>query len=272
MLKLLVEQVEGVIADLTSGTINTANIELDIKPLALFSDERVYRLERGQRFAYISLQAHCQRLNATTGSDYIDGEFSVADALLRVRDPLESDIDAMLDVGLISEVRGDRFRVEYTTAQTTHECLQGRADRYAKAGETLSATNAAAKEAQVVKGSAAETRREKAADRQRRKRERDRDLAGVADATPADPIARLGEPKVESSENPRRHSKCANCGAPCRPEDGCTQCGQQYDDKGTPGMRCRCGEFLTFAAPNVKLTEICPNCRERTMVSADPPF
>jgi len=108
--------------------ITTANVALDIKPAELFSDERFFRLPKASRAAYLMLQAYAMQLNATTASDYVDGEFSVADALIRVRDLDQFDLDAMLEWGLVAQLDGDRWRVEFTSDQTPHSELQSRAD------------------------------------------------------------------------------------------------------------------------------------------------
>lgn len=155
---------------------------MDIRPAALFSDERVYRLAAEHRFAYIALQAYATVLNATTGSEFVDGDFSLAEALLRVRDLTEDDIDALIGVGLVAQVDGDRHRVQFTTEQTSHEALQARADGYAARAETRANGRAARKQANSDQLVATEHRRE--LDRTRQQRKRHRDLMGAETASP----------------------------------------------------------------------------------------
>lgn len=152
--------------------INTVNVSLDVKPAELFSDERVFRLPREVRFSYMALQGYASQLNATTASEYTGGEFSRRQSLCRVRDLLESDLDEMLLAGLVSEVDGDRWRVEFTSTQPTAEKLQAAADANAARAEGRRVAALEKRQDQQEKQATTDHKRERNRERQRRHRDR----------------------------------------------------------------------------------------------------
>ncbi|MDP7725095.1 hypothetical protein [Mycobacterium sp. TY814] len=267
--------------------INTNRVNTDFNFTDVAADERVRNLPGIDSPAalYFLLQMYAMRLTATTGSEFVDGEFPRAEALARVPGLTEETLTVLESAGLVwpvgviqmdqpvTAVRpgGDRWCVEFSTPQTTHEFLQASAGRSANAN--------AAKKAKRIRSAElaakAEEKRARHAESQRRYVERKN--ATVDD--PPDPFD--GPPEFEVSEDDRRllreqqsgsrpYPLCANCSKPYR-GDGCQNCGQQYDAKGSPGMPCRCGNFIAFAAPRDRLTEICPNCTKEP-VSADTAF
>lgn len=116
--------------------INTRNINAHINPTDYLADQRIDHLTAEAENAYLRLQLYATQLSATTGSDYVDGEFSATQALAYVRHLTAEHLDAMLAVGLVSIVDGDRWRVEFTSKQTSHEQLQRSADAREQAAET----------------------------------------------------------------------------------------------------------------------------------------
>lgn len=139
----------------------------------LLADERIQtHLPLQHSLAYMNLLAHASMLNATTGSAYVDGEFSRDTAVKRVRNLTGEAIQAMVEAELVQRVDGDTFRIEFTGRQTSHEGLQAGAEanaaRSAAQRENRAAANAEKQEAEEK----AASKRKQSADRSQRHRDK----------------------------------------------------------------------------------------------------
>lgn len=154
-------------------TINTDNIRFNLNPMAWLADNRVQHLLPAEHVrAFINLICFAFKLHATTGSDYVDGEFPRATALKHVVNLTSEAIDAMVEADLVSRVDGDTYRVEFITPQTTNEGLQRRADVIAQQNQSRAATTRANKAAFKDQAERTARRREKDAARSANYRER----------------------------------------------------------------------------------------------------
>lgn len=151
--------------------IRTNAINLDSNPNEWLADPRIQQhLPPEHVLAYVNLMHYAHKLTATSGSEYVDGDFSCATALKRVLHLSEDALDAMLDAELVSIVDGDRWRVDYITTQTTHRFLQDRADVYEQAEDARKANRVAQKAMQKSVDDKAQRKRDQDAERQRRLR------------------------------------------------------------------------------------------------------
>jgi len=151
--------------------IHTVAIKLDSNPSLWLADLRVQQhLPPVHALAYMNLAHHAHTLTGTTGSEYVDGEFSYVKALKRVPHLTEDALDAMLDAELVTVVDGDRWRVEYVTPQTSHQVLQERADTYQAAADARKLRRAEKLIRQVRDEEDAERKRSQNAERQRKHR------------------------------------------------------------------------------------------------------
>lgn len=131
-----------------NAKINTVNIKFDINPTEWLANQRVQELlPRKHTLPYMNLLCEAQRLNATTGSEYVNGEFPLTSTLKSARNLTQKDVDAMVEADLVVQVEGDRWAVVFPNAQTPHEVLQAAANRRAQGAETRKAKQAERKQA-----------------------------------------------------------------------------------------------------------------------------
>lgn len=172
--------------------INTGAVNYDSNPDAWFADNRVQNLlPREYALDFVNLLHYAMKLSATTGSDYVDGEFSYSSALIRVPNLAPEAIDAMVEAHLVECVDGDRYVIDFITQQTSHDALQNSADAKSRAGKTRRETFAAEKSAQAEAEEKAQHRREQNAEYQRRHRDRVAAEASTHDSAempPAEPV------------------------------------------------------------------------------------
>lgn len=247
-------------------SINTIGVNYDSNPALWLSDARVQQhLPRQHTLDFVNLLHYAMKLHATTGSDYVDGEFSYSAALVMVPGLTPEAFDAIEAAHLVSQIDGDRWAVDFITQQTSHEALQNSADGKARAGKTRQQNFAAAKEAERTAEERAQRKREQDAARKRKQRERE-----ATDERQDEPEADTGysAPKgviVHATADeylPNLCEDCAEHGHACgnvdlphwardtahdpRPKPICPECVTEVEqgaprvngDEGTYHMRC----------------------------------
>src|ERR1700694_4937485 len=95
-----------------TGTINTDRIDLRINPTHRRADRRIRSLSAEQFAAYIELLEEATLLNAKTGSDYVDGDFSQERVLKWAQYITPETLDALMDAELVEQLDGDRYRLD----------------------------------------------------------------------------------------------------------------------------------------------------------------
>jgi hypothetical protein len=153
-----------------TAVINTVNIKLDITPAMWLSDQRIQSLPNSA--AYINLLCHAAQLNATTGSEYINGHFSRSKALKRVPGVTEEALDELVEADLVTQVKEDRWAVEFPNPQTSHDDLQKDANSRARGAETRRSQKVEAKQAAQDEAERVAAKRSNGAQRQTAYRDR----------------------------------------------------------------------------------------------------
>jgi hypothetical protein len=211
-------------------SINTVAIELDSNPAMWLSDQRVQNhLPPVHALAYMNLLHWTVQLTATTGSDYVDGEFSATSALKRVPHLTAEALDAMLDAELVTQIDGDRWAVEYVTAQTSHEALQELADARARGAETRRGNKQAQTEAHHDAEEKAQRKREQAAERKRRQREKATEDQTESAPEP-EPYTAPTAPVAHATAEDYLPELCSDCAYYKRP------CGNVRDEWSSPEL------------------------------------
>lgn len=178
-----------------------------MNPALLLADERVQALLPPEHFlAYVNLLAHATMLNATTGSEYVDGEFSCATALKRVRHLTPEALDTMFEAELVEQLDGDLWRIDFT-GQTAHAALQARADANAARSETQRSNYATAKAERDEAGERLHRRREQDAQRAKAYRERKTVRRDIAEQ-----VGEKGPTVVPATIDRHDHSADEKCG------------------------------------------------------------
>lgn len=160
-----------------NANINTAAINVDLNPGMWLSDERVQTLGDAA-LPYLNLVMYAAQLNATTGSVHVDGEFSRADALRRVRHITDDVLNILLDAGLLEQLDPDTFLV-WLWQSTSHDRLQSAADQRRGKTDASAKKLKATKDAQQEHEDTAARTRELSAARQRKWRESQKPAAVV---------------------------------------------------------------------------------------------
>lgn len=235
-----------------TGTINTQAICLDINPTARRADRRIRSLTAEQFAAYIELMEEAVLLNAATGSDYINGEFSVS-SVLKWADFITADaLDALVAAELVWQVDGDRWAIDFT-GQTPHATLQQRADGHARSAETRRAQRGARTTQRLEAEDRAQHKRELSADRSQRYRDRK-----ATPELPDDPDPWGSTPEPESPADPHSPWVTAKAIHDHRAEEQCPGCRRFMCDgcvRETPGIE------WCYAPDGVPW---CSDCRPRT--------
>ena len=154
-----------------TGTINTDRIDLRINPTHRRADRRIRSLSPEQFAAYIELLEEATLLNAKTGSDYVDGDFSQERVLKWAQYITPETLDALIDAELVEQIDGDRYRIDFY-GQTSHYELQVNAERNAERSATARANYAARKAEQQETEQSISHRRAQGAERSRQYRQR----------------------------------------------------------------------------------------------------
>jgi hypothetical protein len=163
-----------------TASINTERIELRINPTRRRADRRLQRLTAEQYGAYVELLEEVTLLNATTGSEYVDGDFSRPHVLEWCHYVTDQTLDAMEKVGIVEHIEGDRYRVEFS-GQTSHFDLQALAERNADRSATQRANYQARNDAQEEAEERTKRTRGQASERSRQYRARQRAAQGESE-------------------------------------------------------------------------------------------
>jgi hypothetical protein len=154
-----------------TASINTERIDLRINPTRRRADRRLQRLTAAQYGAYVELLEEAVLSNSKTGSEFVDGDFSREHVLEWCAYVTVESLGAMERVGIVEQVEGDRYRIDFT-GQTAHFELLMKAETNAERAATQRANCQARREARLEEEESAERRRAQGAERSRRYRAR----------------------------------------------------------------------------------------------------
>jgi hypothetical protein len=154
-----------------TAQINTERIDLRINPTRRRADRRLRRLTADQYGAYVELLEEATILNATTGSDYVDGDFSRAHVLEWCDYVTTETLAALERVGIVQQVNDDRYRIDFT-GQTEHYELQTKAETNAQRSASQKAYHQSRRTGQVEAEAKNLDKRAQSAERSRTYRER----------------------------------------------------------------------------------------------------